>query len=44
MDPHGATHEHDESVADDEILRQEQDAFDARQRDRLKVQLSRYER
>jgi hypothetical protein len=31
----GAAHEHEESVADDEILRQERDAFDARQRNRL---------
>ena len=35
VDPHGAAHEPEESVADDEILRQEQDAFDARQQDQL---------
>jgi hypothetical protein len=35
VDPHGAAHEQEESVADDEILRQEQDTFDARQRNRL---------
>ena len=31
--------QHEESVADDEILRQERDAFDARQRNRFKTNM-----
>ena len=32
---HGAGHEQEEYVTDDEILRQEQDTFDTQQQDRL---------
>ena len=37
VDPRGAAYEQEESIADDEILRQERDAFDERQRNRLNI-------
>ena len=35
VDPHGVAYEQEESIADDEILRQEGDTFDERQSNRL---------